>query len=147
MKANNGWIKLHRVITEHWISQNPVFFYRWIVILLNVDHKPNRVLIGDKMYHTKPGQSFKSVERWAELFGCSKNAAYRFLRVTEENGLIQRKTIGSGNRRKSLLTVVNWAKYQSSVTENGTENGTEEGSLTRMFKNEKKEVRRKLKKL
>ncbi|MGV8139480.1 MAG: hypothetical protein AB2L20_30150 [Mangrovibacterium sp.] len=35
--------------------------------------------------------------------------------------MIQTEIIGSGNRRKHLLTVVNWGKYQETETENFTE--------------------------
>ncbi len=37
--------------------------------------------------------------------------------MLEDDQMISTETIGSGNRRKHLLTVVNWDKYQKKETE------------------------------
>ncbi len=55
--------------------------------------------------------------------------------------MVTRKTIGKGNRRKHLLTVVNWEKYQRNGTEKAPETAPERAPendpLTRKIKNDK----------
>jgi len=55
------------------------------------------------------------------MFNCSKPSVGKFFKLLENEGMLQRKIIGKGNRRKHLITVMNWGKYQGDETENFTE--------------------------
>lgn len=116
-----GWIKLHRAIQEHWIWQDDKYFKWWIIILLNVNHKPKYFPIGDEILTCNPGQSFRSIDKWTSLFSCSKPTTIKFFNMLKKDNMIDRKNVGNGNRRKHLLTVVNWSEYQQMETENFTE--------------------------
>lgn len=116
-----GWIRLYRDIQKHWIWENDRYLRWWIVILLNVNHKPSTFPVSFELHTCNPGQSFMSLERWSELFGCSKVTTLKFFSMLESDQMISREILGNGNRRKHLLTVQNWEIYQGNATENCTE--------------------------
>lgn len=111
-----GWIKVHREIIDHWIFQDERHFRRWLIILLNVNHTEVKFPVGDEVFICRPGESFISIDHWATLFKCSKPSVGKFFKLLENEGMLQRKIIGKGNRRKHLITVMNWAKYQGDET-------------------------------
>jgi hypothetical protein len=111
-----GWIKVHREILDHWVFQDERHFRRWMIILLNVNHTETKFPVGDSLFICRPGESFISIDHWATMFNCSKPSVGKFFKLLENEGMLQRKIIGKGNRRKHLLTVMNWAKYQGDET-------------------------------
>ena len=116
-----GWIKFHRAIRDHWVWQDDKYFRWWITILLTVNHSESKFPVGNDIHTCYPGQSFQSIDNWAALFRCSKKTVAKFFNLLENDSMIETKTVGRGNRRKHLLTVVNWSKYQQTETEKGTE--------------------------
>lgn len=116
-----GWVKVYRSIQEHWIWQDEKYLKWWLCILLNVNHDERKFPVGSEMHTCKPGQSFRSIEQWTDLFSCSKKTTLKFFLLLENDGMISRQILGSGNRRKHLLSVINWAEYQQTETENYTE--------------------------
>lgn len=116
-----GWIRLERSIQNHWIWHDEKYFRWWITILLNVNHESKKFPVNNEIFICNPGESFRSIDDWGRLFGCAKKTVFRFFELLKNDGMITTKTAGSGNRRKHLLTVVNWQKYQQSETENDTE--------------------------
>ena len=116
-----GWIKVHREILDHWVFQDEPHFRRWMIILLNVNHTETKFPVGDSLFICRPGESFISIDHWATMFNCSKPSVGKFFKLLENEGMLQRKIIGKGNRRKHLITVMNWGKYQGDETENFTE--------------------------
>jgi DNA-binding PadR family transcriptional regulator len=120
-----GWIKIERDIQSHWIWQDEKYFRWWMTILLNVNYEAKKFPVNALLFICNPGESFRSIEEWRHLFSCSKPTVYKFFKLLENDGMITTKTVGKGNRRKHLLTVVNWQKYQQQETENFTENKPE----------------------
>jgi uncharacterized protein (UPF0335 family) len=115
-----GWIKIHRRITEHWVWQNDKYSKWWLIILIYVNHEPKKFPVDNKFYTCNPGESFRSLEEWASLFHCSKSTVLNFFKLLKNDGMINTKILGEGNRRKHLLIVVNWKDYQILDTENKT---------------------------
>jgi hypothetical protein len=117
----NGWIKVHRELMQHWVWQDATYLKWWLILLLNVNHKATKFPVGTELFTCNPGQSFRSIQQWTDLFSCGKPTTLKFFNLLKNDGMIQTEIIGSGNRRKHLLTVVNWGKYQETETENFTE--------------------------
>lgn len=88
---------------------------------MNVNHEEKKYPVGTQIYTCKPGQSFRSIEKWTAIFHCSKKTTIKFFEMLKKDDMIMTETIGRGNRRKHLLTVCNWEKYQFKETENSTE--------------------------
>ena len=119
--SNLGWVCLYRDIQDHWIWEDLKYFRWWVTILMNVNHEEKKFPVGDQIFLCNPGQSFRSIDKWTELFNCSKKTTMKFFDMLKKDNMILTETIGSGNRRKHLLTVCNWSKYQTKETENSTE--------------------------
>lgn len=116
-----GWIKTHRDMVNHWIWQDDKYFKWWMTILFNVNYEPKKFPVGTQLVVCNPGQSFRSINNWTDLFSCSKKTTIRFFDMLKSDGMIKTEIVGSGNRRKHLLTVENWIKYQQEETGNSTE--------------------------
>ena len=112
-----GWIKLFRKIQDHWIWQDEKKLKWWLSILLNVNHAPQKFPVGDELLVCQAGQSFRSIEQWTSMFGCSKKTTAKFFDLLKKDGMISCEIVGNGNRRKHLLSVLNWEEYQQEETE------------------------------
>lgn len=138
-----GWIKIERDIQNHWIWQDEKYFRWWMTILLNVNHEAKKFPVNTEIFTCKPGESFRSIDDWSKLFRCSKPTVFKFFALLKNDGMIQTKIVGRGNRRKHLLTVVNWQKYQQTETRNFTENKPETLPKVNPNKNDKNKKKEK----
>jgi hypothetical protein len=134
-----GWIKIERDIQNHWIWQDEKYFRWWMTILLNVNHEAKKFPVNTEIFTCNPGESFRSINDWSKLFRCSKPTVFKFFALLKNDGMLQTKVVGRGNRRKHLLTVVNWQKYQQAETQNFTENKPETLPKVNPNKNDKNE--------
>lgn len=107
-----GWIKLHRITTEHWIWTNPIKFQWWVRMLMEVNHSNKEILIGNTLYMIERGQSGKSLRTWALLFGVGTKAVVNFFELLEKDEMIIRKTIGKGKHSTTLIIISNYENYQ-----------------------------------
>lgn len=135
-----GWIALHRQIMNSWIYQDAKYFKWWCTILMNVNHEKSQFPVGTTLHDCRSGESFRSIEAWAGLFGCSKRTALKFLQLLESDNMVTRKIIGKGNRRKHLLTVVNWEEYQVKSNPKMTRKGNRKSTPNNNENNENNKI-------
>lgn len=109
----SGWIKLHRSITDHWIYRDPKKFCWWIDMLFEVNYSDSKTSIGNSIYEVKRGQSALSIRSWANRFKSGTKAVINFFDLLEKDGMIQKKVIGKGKQSTTIVTIVNYDKYQS----------------------------------
>lgn len=103
-----GWICLHRQITENWIWQDAEKLKWWIDILLSVNHDDKKVLIGNTIVDCKAGQSVMSLSTWAARWNTNKSRIRRFLKMLKSDSMIDTESVGKSTR----ITVCNYAYYQ-----------------------------------
>lgn len=106
-----GWISLHRSIENHWtFKENRKFskFEAWIDILLMVNHKDKKIVLGNELVFVKRGQKITSIRKLCERWSWSNNKVKNFLKLLEEDGML----IAKSDAKKTLLTVVNYDIYQ-----------------------------------
>ena len=60
--------------------------------------------VGDQIYECQPGESFRSISKWTDLFSCSKPTTIKFFKMLENDGMIFTKNSGE---RKPKETPVN----------------------------------------
>ncbi|NLX87272.1 MAG: hypothetical protein GXY97_09030 [Clostridiales bacterium] len=122
----NGWISIHRKIYQNWTWQDKPFSkgQAWIDILLMVNHEDGEAHFRDSVYYVKRGQRITSELQLAERWGWSRNKVRRFL-----NDLKMAQQIDiQKDKRKTIITVVNYDYYQNNKTAKGTTEGTTEGT-------------------
>ena len=141
----NGWIKLHKSITEHWLWDDPVVLKAWIDLLISVNYTDKKILFNGKLIVVKAGQILTSIRKLSERWGCTRRKANRIVQLFTEDNMVELKT----NRNGTLLTIVNYGKYQDmrdtesttqdttqSTTQDTTE-GTTESTQHKNIKNNK----------
>lgn len=121
-----GWIKLHRKITECsiWDSDEP-FDRRsaWMDLVMMVNHEDRKVLFNGKTIVVKAGQKITSVRKLSERWNWSKNKTLRFLMLLEGENMITKES----DHNRTLLTIVNYDKYQGQWDSDGDSHGDTNG--------------------
>lgn len=105
---NEGWVKLHRAVCESAVFDDAEILRLWIYILINAAHKDHDTIYQGKIVHIKKGEFVTGRKILAREFKLSESKIYRMLTTLAELGNIEIKS----NNKFSLVTVVNWAKYQ-----------------------------------
>lgn len=107
-----GWISLHRSIEDHWtFKEDRVFskFEAWVDILLMVNHKDQKVLLGNELIMVKRGQKITSIRKLCDRWSWSNKKVKNFLNVLEGDGMLSVKS----DTKKTVLTVANYDVYQN----------------------------------
>lgn len=142
-----GWIRVHRSLMEHWLHEDKPFgkFGAWVDLLLMANHEARKMSIGGEFTTIERGQLFTSSLSLSERWGWSRGKVERFLKQLENDQMMERKRTPNGQ----LLTLVNYSVYQDLSTTNGhqtdsrrTSNGqpTDTNNKLKNVKNEKKDI-------
>lgn len=113
---STGHISLYRSIRKHWIWSDPVKFQWWVDILLEANHKPQKVLIGDQLIECKRGQSAKSMCTWAKRWRVDRGQVRRFFKLLESDQMATIKTTS----KTTMITICNYESYQDHRPSKGT---------------------------
>jgi DNA replication protein DnaD len=117
--GNDGWISIHRKIKENWIfKKNRIKseFEAWIIMLMEVNHTKEKVSIKGEIIVCERGESIKSLDTWAHLFGWTKSRVRRFFKLLESDTMIVLKP----THKTTHLTICNYDIYQKSRNNNET---------------------------
>lgn len=112
----DGWIKISRSISDHWIFSNAVYFKWWIDLLLMANIKDNDVLVGAHVVKLKRGQMIASLNFLATRWSVNKFRVRRFLKLLESERMIE--TIC--NKKAQQITICNYASYQDVRNDDAT---------------------------
>lgn len=117
--SNQGWIKLHRQILDNEIWDDGEPFskaHAWIDLLLTANHESRRIIFDGNLVEVKRGQKITSVRILGERWHWSAQKVLRFLKMLEALQMITR----NANSRRTLITIVNYDKYQGEDENDGT---------------------------
>ena len=106
-----GWIRLHRQVTEHWIWKDPVKFQWWVDMLLMANHADAKVNIGNELYECKRSQSILSLKSWGERWGVSKDTVRNFFVLLSKDNMI----VSENLQKSTRITICNYDTYQSDL--------------------------------
>jgi hypothetical protein len=108
-----GFIILHRKITENWIWEDKPFSkgQAWIDILMLVNHQDNKVLLPktNELVTVKRGEHITSELKLADRWGWSKTKVRNFLKLLSTDGMIEDI---KKDRKRTRLKVLNYNDYQ-----------------------------------
>ncbi|CAC6967015.1 Phage protein [Staphylococcus aureus] len=107
-----GWISIDRSIQNHWLFKEKRTFSKfeaWIYLLMEANHSEAKVPIGNQIVTVERGQRLTSILTLSDLFNWSRFKVKTFLDLLESDGMLEVKT----TNKFSVITVVNWAIYQS----------------------------------
>ena len=109
----NGWISLYRSVKKHWIFENDKYFKWWVIMLFEVNHSEKKFNRYYEIHTIKKGQSVNSLRTWSELFKTTPKTVSKFFTLLEKDSMISLEKIGKGKQALSLVTIENYAQYQS----------------------------------
>lgn len=126
MADTKGWIKLYRQSADNSLYFSEPFdkWHAWTDLLLMVNHEQKQFFSKGQLLVLEPGQTVTSIPILAERWQWSENKVRRFIRLLCGSGMCTR--VGSPNG--TLITITNWAKYQSEGQTNGRGDGRADGS-------------------
>ena len=139
----NGWVLLHRSITESWVWNKKPFSLgqAWIDLILDMNHDVGKFYLNGKLKTIKRGQKWTSIRTLANRWGWQNKAVINFLKALEEDGMIIRQTTTTG----TLITLVNYGKYQDRGNTKNTDRTTRKGTQKKHGDNETKKDKRRIK--
>ncbi len=111
-----GWIKIYRQIRNHWIWKDKEPFDKrsaWIDLLLSVNHKSKKVPFENDFIEIERGQTLTSIKQLAEKWSWSRHKVSDYLNQLEQDTMI----VQVRDTRKTLISIVNYSKYQPALEE------------------------------
>jgi DNA replication protein DnaD len=118
-KKPTGWIRLHRTIEKHWLYPTGEFtkYEAWIDLLLCANHTENKVVIGNKIFICKRGQSLRSLKTLAERWNWSREKVRRYLSLLQKDNMIESKSVS----KSTQITICNYEHYNGERDANETQ--------------------------
>lgn len=111
-----GWIKIYRQIRNHWIWKDKEPFDKrsaWIDLLLSVNHKNKKIPFENDFIEIERGQTLTSIKQLAERWRWSRHKVSNYLNQLEQDTMI----VQVRDTRKTLVSIVNYSKYQPALEE------------------------------
>lgn len=113
-----GWVIIHRKIQDCilWESQDP-FDYRsaWIDLLLLANHEDKQIIFNSKPLTIKRGQRLTSMQYLAQRWKWDRKKVRKFLDLLQSENML----IRDSDKKRTLLTIVNYGVYQDVGTSKG----------------------------
>ena len=116
-----GYIKLYRQLQDCWVWDDGEPFTRgqaWIDLLMMANHEDHKTVFDGKMVVVRRGQRITSVRKLSERWHWGKDKVLTFLKLLERDQMISR----DADSRRTLLTIVNYEKFQGFDSEEQTVN-------------------------
>jgi len=132
--ASYGWIALDRAIVENWIYKDKPFdrLHAWIDLLLLAEHSTKKKMWRGSITDFNRGDVCLSIEKLSERWGWSRKKTRHFLEQLEKDQMVHLRV----TPHRTVISIVNYAKFQDvrtpkgtpKRTPNGNQNGTPKGT-------------------
>jgi hypothetical protein len=135
-----GFVKLWRASADNSLYFAEEFdkFHAWTDLLLLANFKPRTAYVRGIPVNIEAGQVLAAEEFLADRWGWSRGKVRRFLKY------LSSETVQQISQQKnsvcSIITVLNWHRYQGDGTADGTPNRTADGQQTDIPKNVNNEI-------
>ena len=118
-----GWIKLYRQIEDnpYWLSEPFTRAQAWVDLLLLANHKPGHIRVRGIKVEVGRGQVGWSERELAKRWRWSRGKVRRFF--SELGSKTVQQIEPQKNNVTTLITIVNYDRYQMDDTTNGTTDG------------------------
>lgn len=141
-----GWIKLHRSIKDHWLFsfKHPDKALAWIDLIVSASFEDHRIMINGRFQEIKRGEVAMSQITLQKRWRWSQNKVKRFLKLLENDGMIELKT----NELTTIIKILNYNDFQDKAKSNertlkrSKERGTDDHTDDNQEGKEIKEVKK-----
>lgn len=120
MHTQEGWIKLHRRITENnlWLSEKFTKAQAWIDLILMANHKDAEVTVDYKKVKIKRGQLMTSQSKLAKRWKWNRRTVNRFLSWLEAGTNVALEVHNAFEHGFTIVTIQKYEHYQESTQGN-----------------------------
>ncbi len=103
-----GYIKLYRKIIESPVFQNERLLKAFIWCLAKATHKEREEIVGIRCVKLQKGQFVFGRKKAADELGFPESTTWRYIKALQSFGILDIKS----NSKFSVVTIINWGKYQ-----------------------------------
>lgn len=103
-----GWIKLHRSIYNHWLWKEDTKLKWWIDLLLMANHTTKKILLGNQLIEIPRGSLHTSVTKLTARWQADKKTVKRFLDLLQKDSMISYTTTSKG----TTINICNYNDFQ-----------------------------------
>ena len=120
-----GFIKLDRRLMEHWLWEDEPFTraQAWIDLIYLANHENKDFMQSGVLIHGKRGNVYRSKMWLAERWRWSRGKVDRFLKLLQKEQMITENRIRIGTTNGTVITIVNYGKFQDVRAVKKTVNG------------------------
>lgn len=109
-----GWIKLHRSIYNHWLWKEDTKLKWWLDLLLMANHTTRKILLGNNLIEIPRGSLHTSMTKLTARWQADKKTVKRFLDLLQKDSMISYTTTAKG----TTINISNYKEFQDfKVTE------------------------------
>ncbi len=125
--ARPGYIKMYRQIEDNplWLAEPFSKGQAWMDLIMLANFAPADVMIKNTIFHIERGQLIRAQESLANRWKWGIKKVRHFLKVLKDQNMIE----AVGRQQGTLITIVNYEKYQGDGQGNGSEEGSSEGEI------------------
>jgi predicted transcriptional regulator len=116
---NRGYIKVWRKIEDSGLIGNPDVCQLFLYLLLKATHKARKYSVGKQMIELQPGQFFTGRMELARVLNSTEKKIRNSLLCLEKHEII----CTQGANRGTLISIINWDKYQPQEHDEGPTDG------------------------
>lgn len=103
-----GWIMLHRAIRRNWIWEDGNKLKWWLDLLLQANHKANKILLGNHLILVERGSLHTSLQNLAKRWEVDKKTVKKFLDLLQKDSMISLNS----SRKGTTIKISNYNMYQ-----------------------------------
>lgn len=124
----SGYILLHRSLLDNWVWEERVFSKAeaWIDLIFLVNFAEGTHRIGNEILSVPPGSRYITIKELCERWKWSNTKVTNFLRLLQDDNMIVKNNV----KKKTLITLVNWDKYQTKSDKKASEKRRENDEET-----------------
>lgn len=131
MAEFNTFIKLHRSILDSAVFSDAEVLRLWIYLLCRASVDDRQIIIDGRVVNVKKGQLITGRKKLAEHLNTTESKAYRSLKLLQKLGCVNIEV----NNRFSLVTLLNWGKFQDVPRKSEQQNNNRITSDEQQFNN------------
>jgi hypothetical protein len=122
----DGWILLHRKLGSSplWLDDTFTRGQAWVDLIMLANHTKGHIRVQGMKISLNRGDVGESEVTLSNRWRWSRGKVRRFLDELEEEKMIEKKTHDTADRRKSVITILNYNTYQEAKKKNGTGDST-----------------------
>jgi len=125
---DNGWISLHRTLSDHWLWKDEKFTkgQAWVDLILHANHSNTKAMIKGQLFDVRKGQQLRSKLTLSKLWKWDRKTVTRFLSLLEKDRMITQQT----THQTTIITICNYSDFQDTRKQKGQQTGQQKGQAS-----------------